>query len=112
MRLTSNQTETLFAIVRDRPQGMQLKPIPSLVKHGLVVEERATIPVDQNPWSPRGPSVFAGPGPGLPTTVYRLTPLGLEVYTKLRTPDYEAVARRLREEFERDLARAKALTRS
>ena len=104
MSLTTNQKETLHAIVQGSVGGMLAKPIPSLIKRGLVVQtvkevfEPAPVPVGIR---------YTGAGRTCQRTVYLLTPLGLEVYTKLRTSWHEGRIKQLEAEFQRDLACAK-----
>ena len=91
MTLTMNQQETLHVIVTGTPSGMLLKPIPSLVKRGLIVVDH--VPNRTPTWS----------GYQTAATRYRLTPLGLEPYTKLRTKWHEEKLKTLLAEFARDL---------
>lgn len=95
MTLTLNQQETLHAIVTGTPTGMLLKPVDSLIKRGLVIEE--AVP---NPAPPLPGSTFYHPTMLLR---YRLTPLGFEVYEKLRTKWFEKKRKDLSDEFDRDL---------
>ena len=100
MRLTSNQKETLHEIVVGYPGGRLLKPIPSLIKHGLV-----TTVVTQGVYHEPTRSWVRNP-----ETLYRLTPLGLEVYTKLRLASHEAQVKEVDVALGRDLLYAKART--
>lgn len=97
MTLTLNQQETLHAIVTRT--GMLLNPVPKLVEKGLVVAE--TVPNT----TIRGKYTGVYHPPTL--TQYRLTPLGFEVYEKLRTKWFEKKRKDLSDEFDRDLQRAR-----
>lgn len=106
MSLTANQKETMHAIVQGSVGGMIAKPIPSLIKRGLVVE---TV---ENVFQPAPVAVgirSTGAGRTFPRTVYRLTKLGAEEYTKFRTKWHAERVKKLETEFQRDLARAKPL---
>lgn len=98
MALTSNQQETLHAIVTGTPSGMILKPVDSLVKRGLVVVEHVPNPTPIRPGFGYHPTVL---------TRYRLTLLGLETYQTLRTKWHKDRLKSLEEEFNRDLAWAR-----
>lgn len=96
MRLTPNQQETLHEIVVGTPGGQLLKPIPSLIKRGLVTTVRT-------------PGVYHEPTRSWVRNAqvdYRLTPLGLEVYTKLRVEGRDAALKKVEEDFRDNIARA------
>jgi hypothetical protein len=100
MRLTPNQQETLHEIAVGNPGGQLLKPIPSLIERGLVTT--AVIPgVCHEPtrsWV-------------RPTrTEYRLTPLGLDEYTKLCVTWHEAALKKVDTTFRDNIAQAQART--
>ncbi len=103
MTLTVNQQETLHVIVTGIPSGMLLKPIPSLVKRGLIIVDHVP-----NPGAGRPPFGYHQTA----LTRYRLTPLGLETYTNLRAKWHEEKSKSLTAEYQRDLqwARNKVVT--
>ena len=71
MRLTVNQQAVLGEVAVGTPSGRDLVAIPSLIKRGLVT-------------SVTFPGLYHEPTRTWvrkPSTEYRLTPLGLEVYT-------------------------------
>jgi hypothetical protein len=95
MKLTSNQHETLHAIVVGQCTGMFTHAVPSLIKRGLVVEVRGEMPT---------------PMFGSRLTVeWKLTPLGFEVYEQNLMKRHEAKLKRLEEEFNYNLARARGM---
>ncbi len=100
MRLTSNQKETLHEIVVGTPGGQLLKPIPSLIKHGLVT----TLVTPGVYHAPTRTWVHAA------RTEYRLTPLGLEEYMKLCVTWHEASLKRVETTFRNNIASANART--
>ena len=100
MRLTMNQKETLHVIVTGYPGGMLAKPIPSLIKHGLVT----TIVTPGVYHEPTRTWVKSA------RTDYRLTPLGLETYTKLRTAMHDAEQKKVEGTFRQHLSWAAART--
>ena len=105
VRLTSNQTEALQLCVSGRLGGRVLASVPSLVKRGLMTQT-----VETRKW--RGPNPFINSIGFVDhkVMVYRLTPLGLEVYTDLRKKWYESALKDLKTELDGDLRSAKIRT--
>lgn len=100
MRLTPNQQETLHEIAVGNPGGQLLKPIPSLIKHGLITTVTT-------------PGMYHEPTRSWvqpPRTEYRLTPLGLDEYTKLCVKWHEAALKKVDTTFRDNIAQAKART--
>lgn len=96
MGLTSNQKETLHALVVGQCTGMLTHPIPSLIEKGLVV---AVQDVKNTP-------LFGGRA----GVSWKLTPLGLEEYLKIRTIQHKARVKRLEDEYQSDMSRARGIT--
>lgn len=102
-KLTLNQQETLHEVATGNPSGMLLKPIPSLIKRGLVVAVQAKRS------APRAFGIVSTPRQET-VTVYRLTPAGLEAYTALREKQRVAGLARVEEKCRQDLLSAAGRT--
>lgn len=109
MRLTPNQQETLLAVVHNNVGGQIEKPIPSLIKHGLVV--RAPTPTSTTLTEPtfgfRG-SLFQHTLNHRPR--YLLTPLGLETVEKILAKHLELSLKEVQEKHDQALAKARTRT--
>jgi len=107
VRLTMNQREALQSCATDQIQGRALGSVRSLVKRGLIVEVFRNIQVPLAvPHGIRASGKFRTER----VKAHRLTPAGLELYTEMRTKQYEAEVSRLEKQFLRSLQAAQART--
>lgn len=103
-KLTANQQETLHEVATGNPSGMLLKPVPSLIKRGLVVavqEKRSAFP--------RAFGIVSTPRQET-VTVYRLTEAGFAEYEALREKWYRAELARVEEKRRQDITTAAGRT--
>lgn len=107
MRLTPNQQETLLAVVHNNVGGQIEKPIPSLIKHGLVVAN--PIPSNQIMQELRRGSMFST-APRHPR--YLLTPLGLETVEKILARHLEFHLEEVQKKHDQAMATAKSRTKT
>lgn len=102
--LTMNQQETLLLIAHDAPSGQYLKPIPSLVSRGLVIEVQVIVG-SLPTFRPFQPETYYTSAPALQ---YRLTEEGFATVESLLDKQWDADAQKAEDTFRQRLRTARS----